>query len=269
MPGPVVVDGPELLELLAALGLVLLLFHLGLEFDLEDFLANAPRLLTNRETPMILGVIVEDVFLALYLALLAPFLGESSSAAEVAGRIGAAFLFLAVLFAVARYRAPYVSRVLGNAEDEILTISFLGAVVLVGGVRRGSRCIRRDRRLPGRPGHRGHELPGTHRAARPPAAGRLRRRLLLLLRPLPRPGDVRCRRWSRACRRGPDGPRGARVVGRCRRPTPRCVAAHRRLPRRAVSGSAAPIHGVPPLVAGTARGGRHLERRGATAPGCE
>jgi len=44
-PGVAMVGDADVLELLAALGLILLLFHLGLEFDLEDFIANAPRLL--------------------------------------------------------------------------------------------------------------------------------------------------------------------------------------------------------------------------------
>ena len=44
-PGIALVDDPHDLELLAALGLVLLLFHLGLEFSLGDLLAGGRSLL--------------------------------------------------------------------------------------------------------------------------------------------------------------------------------------------------------------------------------
>ncbi|MGH9251089.1 MAG: cation:proton antiporter, partial [Acidimicrobiales bacterium] len=39
-PGPVLIEHPEDLELLASLGLVLLLFHLGLEFPVEQVLGS-------------------------------------------------------------------------------------------------------------------------------------------------------------------------------------------------------------------------------------
>ena len=42
-PGIALVDDPHDLELLAALGLILLLFHLGLEFSIGDLLAAAGR----------------------------------------------------------------------------------------------------------------------------------------------------------------------------------------------------------------------------------
>ena len=44
-PGLVVIDHPEELELLAALGLILLLFHLGLEFSLGDLVGGGRSLL--------------------------------------------------------------------------------------------------------------------------------------------------------------------------------------------------------------------------------
>src|SRR4051794_2977555 len=124
--GPVLFERPGDLELLAAFGLIFLLFYLGLEFSLDDIAAGGGRLvataaiylglnicgglalgfaigwgtdaavviagivgisssavvtkvlielhrLDNPETRLILGVIViEDLFLALYLAALAP-----------------------------------------------------------------------------------------------------------------------------------------------------------------------------------------------------
>jgi CPA2 family monovalent cation:H+ antiporter-2 len=178
----------ERLELLAALGLVLLLFHLGLEFDLDGFLRNARALLTagagyivlnvgaglalgfvlgwgtpealviagvtgisssaivtkllielrrltNVETPLILGVmVVEDVFLALYLAMLAPFLGESEGVWQLARTIGMAFLFLCALLATARWGGRHVDRLIGAREDELLTVLFVGVAVLFAGL---------------------------------------------------------------------------------------------------------------------------------------
>src|SRR5207302_10831757 len=44
-PGPVLVRDPGQLGLLATVGLVLLLFHLGLEFSLDDLVAGGRRLL--------------------------------------------------------------------------------------------------------------------------------------------------------------------------------------------------------------------------------
>src|SRR5262245_66346944 len=45
-PGIALVDDPHSLELLAAIGLVMLLFHLGLEFSLGDLVAGGRSLLT-------------------------------------------------------------------------------------------------------------------------------------------------------------------------------------------------------------------------------
>jgi monovalent cation:H+ antiporter-2, CPA2 family len=130
-PGFDLVQDPAELELVARLGLVFLLFYLGLEFSLDQLVAGGRRLvataviylvlnvggglllglsfgwgirealvvagvvgisssaivtkllvdlrrLGNRESRVILGIIViEDVFLALYLALLQPMLGDA------------------------------------------------------------------------------------------------------------------------------------------------------------------------------------------------
>src|SRR5689334_16481915 len=43
-PGLALVDDPHDLELLAALGLILLLFHVGLEFGLDDLVAGGKSL---------------------------------------------------------------------------------------------------------------------------------------------------------------------------------------------------------------------------------
>ena len=187
-PGPVLIEHPEDLSVLAALGLVLLLFHLGVEFPVEQVLGSGRRLfiaaaayiglniiaglllglalgwgtsealviagalgisssaiatkllielhrLTNAETPVILGIIViEDVFLAFYLALLSPVLSAADSPLELVGDIAISFGFLLLLFVVARYGARAVGSLIGSREDELLAVLVVGLVVLVAGL---------------------------------------------------------------------------------------------------------------------------------------
>jgi monovalent cation:H+ antiporter-2, CPA2 family len=187
-PGPVLVHEPEELELIAAIGLILLLFHLGVEFPVQQILSSGKRLLmaagsylvlnisaglglgfalgwgatealvvagaigisssaivtkllielrrlTNRETPVILGIIViEDLFLAFYLALLSPFLSETASTGEVIREFGVSFGFLLVLLVLARFGARLVGRLLHTEEDELLTVLFVGLAILVAGL---------------------------------------------------------------------------------------------------------------------------------------
>ncbi|MFI6287723.1 cation:proton antiporter [Streptomyces sp. NPDC051018] len=187
-PGVVLVADPHDLEMLSALGLVLLLFYLGLEFHLDDLKSGGRRMalaggtylvlnvgaglgfgfalgwgtsealvlagvlgisssaivtkvlvdlgrIGNPETKPILGIIVvEDVFLALYLAALQPILSgaESLSAAVMDG--GRAFGFLLLLALAARYGTRVVGRLINTRDDELLVISFLGAAVFLAGV---------------------------------------------------------------------------------------------------------------------------------------
>jgi monovalent cation:H+ antiporter-2, CPA2 family len=187
-PGLALVEHPEDLELLAALGLIMLLFHLGLEFSLNDLLAGGRKLvliggiylvlnvggglvfglalglgnrealvvagavgisssaivtkllielrrLANVETRLILGIIVvEDIFLALYLAFLQPVIGGAEGFAEEAAQFAAAIAFLLALAAVARWGAQPVGRLITTADNELLTICFLGLAVLVAGL---------------------------------------------------------------------------------------------------------------------------------------
>lgn len=187
-PGPVLIEHPEELSLLASLGLVLLLFNLGVEFPVDQVLGGGRRLfvaagcyigmnvgaglvlgyalgwgtpealviagalgisssaiatkllielrrLTNAETPVILGIIViEDLFLAFYLALLTPVLSDASSAAGLALDIGVSFGYLALLFLVARFGARVIGRLVDSREDELLAIVVVGLVVLVSGL---------------------------------------------------------------------------------------------------------------------------------------
>jgi CPA2 family monovalent cation:H+ antiporter-2 len=186
-PGLAVIEHPEELELLASLGLVLLLFHLGLEFSLGDLAAGGRRLLAtgavylllnvggglafgfalgwgsseafviagavgisssaivtkllvelrrlgNPESRLILGVVVvEDLFLALYLALLQPIFGDAQGAGEAVGQFLTAFAFLVGLGAVARWGAGVVGRLIATPDDELLTVCFVGLAVLVAG----------------------------------------------------------------------------------------------------------------------------------------
>jgi monovalent cation:H+ antiporter-2, CPA2 family len=187
-PGVALVEDPADLELVARLGLIFLLFYLGLEFSLTQLVAGGLRLLAaaglylalnvggglalgfalgwgtrealviagvvgisssaivtkllvdlrrlgNRETRVVLGIIViEDVFLALYLALLQPVLGGSESALDAALGIAAAFGFLLALALVARYGAHLVGTLVDTRDDEIVVVVFVGLAILTAGV---------------------------------------------------------------------------------------------------------------------------------------
>ncbi len=187
-PGPVLISNPADLAFLATIGLVLLLFHLGLEFSVDDLAAGGLKLLlaggfylalniglglalgtalgwggretlviagivgisssaivtkllvelrrlANPETGMLLGIIVvEDVFLALYLALLQPVLGDSPGGLAAVVSVGRAMVFLVAMFAVARWGRGVVGRLLSTGDDELLTVCFVGLAILVAGV---------------------------------------------------------------------------------------------------------------------------------------
>lgn len=186
-PGVVLVEDPESLTLIASLGLILLLFHLGLEFSLGD-LANGGRQLaavggiylllnigsgiafgfilgwgtaealviagaigisssaivtkllielrrlSNPETRLILGIIVvEDIFLALYLAVLAPFLDPEAGGIDALLLFLRAFTFLIVLFAVARWGSRWMTKLFETPDTELLVVIFLGFAVFTAG----------------------------------------------------------------------------------------------------------------------------------------
>jgi CPA2 family monovalent cation:H+ antiporter-2 len=179
---------PAALQLLASFGLVLLLFHVGVEFPLEQVRAAGGRLLlaagtfiglnlaggltlglvlgwgvpealviagvmsvsssaivtkllieqrrlANAETSLILGIIVvEDLFVALYLSLIGPVLGGAENARQLLVDIGVSFAFLAGLILVARFGARAVAAVVDSREDELLTVGIFGLLLLVAGV---------------------------------------------------------------------------------------------------------------------------------------
>jgi CPA2 family monovalent cation:H+ antiporter-2 len=183
-PGLSLVDDPGQLGVLPALGLVFLLFYLGLEFSLDDLARGGRRLvgaglgylllnvggglafgftlgwgtrealviagaigisssaivtkllletrrLNNPESRLIMGIIVlEDLFLALYLALLQPVLSGADGFGAALADFGKAFGFLLVLAALARWGGRAVSKLFGSADDELLTVCFVGVAVL-------------------------------------------------------------------------------------------------------------------------------------------
>jgi len=187
-PGPVLIRDPADLGVLATVGLVLLLFHLGLEFSFDDLVAGGGRLLAaggaylvinlslglllglglawggrealiiagivgisssaivtkllvelrrlaNPETRLLLGiVVVEDVFLAVYLAFLQPALGGTAAGLDAIVAVTRAVAFLGIMMAVARWGRRLVGRLLHTADDELLTVCFVGVAVLVAGV---------------------------------------------------------------------------------------------------------------------------------------
>ncbi|RKN12939.1 cation:proton antiporter [Streptomyces radicis] len=187
-PGYVLIEDAHDLEMLSALGLVLLLFYLGLEFHMDDLrtggrkmaIAGSAYLLLNvgaglgfgfalgwgtsealvlagvlgisssaivtkilvdagrignKETRPILGIIVvEDIFLALYLAALQPVISGADGVAGTLLDIGQAFGFLVLLAVAARWGTGLIGRLFATKDNELLVISFLGAAVLVSGV---------------------------------------------------------------------------------------------------------------------------------------
>jgi CPA2 family monovalent cation:H+ antiporter-2 len=186
-PGVVVLEDPETIRLLATLGLVLLLFHLGIEFSINELLAGGRRLfwaggsyialnfgagvvlgwalgwgtreifviagmigtsstaivtklilelrrVANPETGMILGIIVvEDVFLAFYLALLQPIFGEQEGVGDIVLSVAIVFSLLIGLFALARWGARLVRPVISTADAELSVILIVGFGVFVAG----------------------------------------------------------------------------------------------------------------------------------------
>ncbi|CAL9628621.1 K(+)_H(+) antiporter subunit KhtU [Streptomyces sp. enrichment culture] len=187
-PGPVLVEDAHDFEMLSALGLVLLLFYLGLEFHLDDLRSGGRRLpaaggiylllnvgaglgfsfalgwgprealvlagvlgisssaivtkvlvdlgrIGRPETRLILGVtVVEDIFLALYLAALQPVLSGAQGFGETILHASKAFGFLMVPAVAARHGTRLIGRLIAVRDDELLVVGFLGAAILGAGV---------------------------------------------------------------------------------------------------------------------------------------
>jgi CPA2 family monovalent cation:H+ antiporter-2 len=190
--GGLVDIGPsrEFIEVAAAVGVVLLLFLLGLEYSAGELLdtlrTQAPsggidlvlnftpgfcaglllgwstveavvlggvtfitssgivaKLLDdlgrigNRETPVILSILVmEDLVMAFYLPLVAGLL-VGGSALATTGSIAAALVTVVVVIAAARWFGPTLSRWIFSQSSEALLLSILGLTLLVAGIAEG------------------------------------------------------------------------------------------------------------------------------------
>ena len=93
------------------------------------------RRLANRETPTILGIMVlEDVFVAIYLAIVGVILKPSGDGWSIVLQLAISFTFLIVMFALARWGGRVVSRLIATKDDELFTILFFGLAVAFGGI---------------------------------------------------------------------------------------------------------------------------------------
>ncbi len=93
------------------------------------------RRLANPETPAILGItVVEDVFIALYLAIVTVIIGGETDAWRIVAELSISFAFLIAMFALARWGGRFVSRLIATKDDELFTILFFGLAVAFGGV---------------------------------------------------------------------------------------------------------------------------------------
>lgn len=93
------------------------------------------RRLANRETPAILGIMVlEDVFIAIYLAIVSVVLGGKTDVWAIVVQLAISFVFLVAMFALARWGGRVVSRLIATKDDELFTILFFGLAVAFGGI---------------------------------------------------------------------------------------------------------------------------------------
>lgn len=91
--------------------------------------------LANPETPVILGIaVVEDVFIAFSLAIVAVVIGGETNIWSIVLELTISFLFLVAMFALARWGGRVVSRLLQTNDDELFTILFFGLAVAFGGI---------------------------------------------------------------------------------------------------------------------------------------
>jgi monovalent cation:H+ antiporter-2, CPA2 family len=93
------------------------------------------RRLANRETPTILGIMVlEDVFIAIYLAIVSVVLSGETDLWAIALQLAISFTFLIAMFVVARWGGKFVSKLVQTKDDELFTILFFGLAVAFGGI---------------------------------------------------------------------------------------------------------------------------------------
>lgn len=187
-PGVVLFENPADLKLLATLGLIFLLFYLGLEFSVDQIVEGGSKLalagiayivinvgggflfglalgwgleeaiilagvlgisssaivtkilierkrMDNSETKLILGIIViEDLFLALYLAVVTPIIDGKGDLGEILIDVAISFAFLTALACVARWGTRVVAKLVYSNEAELLIVAVVGLTVLTAGV---------------------------------------------------------------------------------------------------------------------------------------
>lgn len=93
------------------------------------------RRLGNPESRLILSLaVMEDLFLAVYLAALSPVLGKADGFVDGLLLFVRAFAFLVVLGLIARFGARFVGRVIQSKDDELLVVLFVGFAFLVAGL---------------------------------------------------------------------------------------------------------------------------------------
>ncbi|WP_108248809.1 cation:proton antiporter [Planctomonas deserti] len=93
------------------------------------------RRLANTETPVVLGVtVVGDIFIAVYLAIVSVVLSGETEAWPIVMQLTIAFLFLIVMFAVARWGGRVVTRLTRTRDEELFTILFFGLAVMFAGI---------------------------------------------------------------------------------------------------------------------------------------
>ena|GEM_PF-27132 len=93
------------------------------------------RRLANPETPMILGVtVVEDIFIAIYLAIVSVVLSGETDFWAVVLKLVVAFLFLVIMVAVARWGGRVVSRLVQTRDDELFALLIFALAVTFGGL---------------------------------------------------------------------------------------------------------------------------------------
>ena len=184
---PAVSDG-ELLTVLAEVGIVLLLFFLGLEFSLDRLLAARSKVtragvidvavnlplgiviglalgwsavealllggivyisssaiitktlidlgwIADAEADPILGTLVfEDLFIAVYLAVVTSLVVGGGDVAALGGSLAVAFAFLGALLVAVQYGTGAFTRLLDVPDTESFVLRTLGVVVPVAGV---------------------------------------------------------------------------------------------------------------------------------------
>ncbi|WP_254544633.1 cation:proton antiporter [Halomarina pelagica] len=182
------VGNSEFVSTVGELGIILLLFFLGLEFNVGTLVANKTRLaklggldlvlngimgvligyvfgfgvtgiilitgivyisssaiitksltdagwLANPESDVILStLVVEDIVIAVYLAVVSALVLGGGTFAEATMTVVQAFVFLAALAAVAYLGTDYIERIFDVGPDELFVLRIVGVAVLIGAI---------------------------------------------------------------------------------------------------------------------------------------